>query len=397
MRTLVLLLAVVTFPSNPINAEERDKKQPIPFSGYYQVLGDEFSFTGATLVVQNGKVIAEEFYGNASENVAIDENTIFEIASVTKPFTATAVMILAEDGKLSIDDPIRKWLPEVPESCESIKVRHLLNHTSGIPGTNAKGGGEDFDRAANQFFLGGPRHEPGTHYSYWNQGYAVLSEVIARASGKSYTDFIRERIFRTCEMSATCFTGDDAPEGTKVAVGFSMKGASRKATEHPYGSYGFQYRGMGGIVTNPRDLSKFVSALQNGTLISKPLLDQMWTESVGGYGLGWKIQDDEKELMIKHGGKVRGFLASLAIFPDVNGYAITLSNSDFGNGIYKLHFATKNLLYEKDITAPTPPPRWHLTSTSSKSNSDLSVFNLENLDLNLQIRGEEGFQFDTRE
>ena len=123
---------------------------------------------------------------------------------------------LVQQGKLSLDDSISQHLPDVPEDCRLITVRHLLQHTSGIPGTNSAGGGDDIRKVLPLFLRGGPRHPPGTHWEYWNQGYALLSEIIANASGKDYTTYCKQELFEPAGLLATRFTGDAAPEGATV-------------------------------------------------------------------------------------------------------------------------------------------------------------------------------------
>jgi CubicO group peptidase (beta-lactamase class C family) len=183
-------------------------------------------FTGAVLAADKGKVIAAVAVGKVGAK-PLEVTSLFELASCTKPFTAVAVMKLAEQGKLKLDDSIADHLPGIPENCRAITVRHLLQHTSGIPGTNTNGAGTDLAVVLPTFLEGGPQATPGERHEYWNQGYALLSEVIARASGQSYTAYCREAIFKPCKMESTRFTGERAPPKISVAIGRSTRGASR--------------------------------------------------------------------------------------------------------------------------------------------------------------------------
>jgi CubicO group peptidase (beta-lactamase class C family) len=288
----------------------------------------EGGFTGAVLAAEKGKVIAAVAVGDV-DGKPFDPSTLFEIASCTKSITAVAVLKLAEEGKLSLDDPISKHLPGVPENCQEITIRHLLQHTSGIPGGNYKGAGTDLATVLPTFLAGGPRTTPGEKHEYWNQGYSLLSEVIARASGKPYTEYCREAIFTPCKMTSTCFTGDEAPKKVAVAVGKSTTGASRSALDHPYGEYGFQYRGMGGVVTNLIDLWRFDRALKSGKLLNAASLAQMTLPGPDDYALGWRVVElDETHTVHEHTGKVRGFLASVRRDPERDGCLIVLANND---------------------------------------------------------------------
>src|SRR5690606_9814662 len=195
------------------------------------------------------------------KTVRNDANTLFELASVTKQFTAAAILRLRMQGALQLDDPIAQHLPGVPDDCSRITIRHLLQPTSGIPATNDRGYGDDLGALLSLFLEGGPRHPPGTRFEYWNQGYALLAGIVQRTSGAAFTDFCRRELFAPAGLRTACFTGDAPPDGVSVAVGRSPRGAPRSALEHPYGSYGYQYLGMGGAVANVWDLWRWDRAL----------------------------------------------------------------------------------------------------------------------------------------
>jgi len=292
---------------------------------------ESVGFSGAVLAAKDGAVLAAVGVGSADleGTTPITPATLFEIASVTKPFTALAVMQLAQDGRLSLDDPIGKHLPGIPDACAAISIRHLLQHTSGIPGANSQGGGDDLAIVLPMFLKGGPQHEPGTHWEYWNQGYALLSEIIAAASGESYTDYCRRAIFEPASMNISRFTGDSAPDAAVVAVGRSKMGPPRSALEHPYGSYGFQYRGMGGLVTNVWDLWRWDRALHGNELLADESKEEMFKAGLGDYGLGWFIRTDRSGRIVQsHGGAVRGFVCEVRRYPQQDAALFVLCNRD---------------------------------------------------------------------
>ncbi|TVQ57238.1 MAG: class A beta-lactamase-related serine hydrolase [Phycisphaerales bacterium] len=291
---------------------------------------EERGFSGSIIAAKDSRVVAalSAGYADLERTTPNTPATLFEIASATKPLTATAVIRLAQDGRIELDDPIRIHLPAVPRDCFDITIEHLLNHTSGIPGSNSQGGGNDFNAVLPVFLRGGPQHEPGTHFEYWNQGYAILTEVIHRASGTSYTEDARSNIFEPAGMTLTRFTGDDAPEGAIVAVGRCSLGPARSALDHPYGSYGFQYRGMGGIVTNVWDLWQFDRALREHTIINADLTKRMFTPGPGNYGLGWRIAKSSGRTVHSHTGRVRGFNADMRRYADEDAFIAVLANSD---------------------------------------------------------------------
>ena len=303
---------------------------------YVDLIHKRLGFSGVVLAARDGKVVATIPRGTTVQpgTKPLTGSTLFEIASSTKMFTAIAVLQLAEAKKLSLDDSIADHLPNVPDNCRKITIRHLLSHTSGIPGTNTIGAGDDIEKVLPTFLSGGPQHPPGTHYEYWNQGYSLLSEIIARASGQTYSQCLRDNIFSRCGMTLSRFTGDDVPDGASVAMGKSSRGASRSALEHPYGSYGFQYRGMGGLVTNVQELWQWDRAMHNNQLINEQLLKEMTTagpnkHGLSGHGLGCLIaKDPSGKASHQHSGGVRGFLADVRRYPSIDGAIFILSNSD---------------------------------------------------------------------
>ena len=318
---------------------------------YVDLVHERLGFSGVVLAGRDGKVVAAVPRGYADERGTkpLTYTTLFEIASCTKTFTAIAVLQLVKSGRLSLDDSIADHLPSVPENCKAITIRHLLSHTSGIPGTNTTGSGDQIEKVIPTFLSGGPKHRPGTHYEYWNQGYSLLSEIIARASGLEYTQYIRDNIFTPCKMPASRFTGDDVPAGAIVAVGKSSRGASRSALEHPYGSYGFQYRGMGGLVTNVKDLWKWDRAMHSNQLLNESLVIEMTTPGKNGQGLGCTISKDPSgKASHQHTGSVRGFLADVRRYPSIDGAVFILSNSEeslpfglIGSGVEQILFGEK--------------------------------------------------------
>lgn len=298
---------------------------------FVNVAHKKMGFYGAVLAAKNGKIVAATAVGKLDENRSepLETTSLFEIASCTKIFTAMAILRLQEAGKLKLDDPISEHLPGVPENCNGITIRHLLQHTSGIPGTNTHGSGENLSEVLPTFLEGGPRHSPGTHWEYWNQGYSLLSEIISRVSGKPYDEYCRDEIFVPCQMTKSRFTGQKPPANVTVATGHSSRGVSRSALDHPYGSYGFQYRGMGGLVTNLANLWKWDRAIAGGRLLNSDSIKEMTSPGLGDYGLGWFIAAtaDGKQVL-RHGGSVRGFLAEIRRYPSEDGCLIVLSNRD---------------------------------------------------------------------
>lgn len=291
-------------------------------------------FSGSALVATRGEILLAAGFGFADfdANRANDGDTLYEIASITKPFTATAVVKLAAQGKLLLDDSIAAHLPGVPESSRAVTLRHLLSHTSGVPRGNAAGRGEDLAKAVAEYLGAGPKRTPGTQYEYWNGGYALLAGVIERGSGVSYTQFLEREIFGPAGMTSSGFTGDADLDPERDSWGISAQGKPRRASEHPYGSYGYQYRGMGGLVTSVRDLHRFDRALAAGTILTAEHQRELFTPQRDGYALGWRIdRAPNGTARQSHGGGVRAFVSEFRRYPEADACIAVLCNRDDRN------------------------------------------------------------------
>lgn len=316
-------------------------------------------FSGAVLAARDGKVVAAVAVGCAdlAGERPITPATLFEIASTTKQFTACAVMVLVEEGKIDLDASIAKYLPGIPEDCVPIAVKHLLHNTSGIPGTNSTGGGDDVTRVIPLFLAGGPRHPPGEHYEYWNQGWALLSEIIARASKKPYVAFCKERLFAPAGMKASCFTGDAAPPGAIAAVGRSGRGQPRSALDHPYGMYGLQYRGMGGAVTSVWDLWRWDRALKGAKILSDRAKAEMFRPGLENYAMGWFVAKNKAGRLVQsHTGGVRGFCSDFRRYPGQDGCLFVLCNDDRVRVTTVAQAAEEALFGDDPTIDPFPAP-----------------------------------------
>jgi CubicO group peptidase (beta-lactamase class C family) len=184
-----------------------------PVDAYVQAQMRARNIPGLSLaVVRRGKVVKAAGYGmaNVELSVAATQHTVYELASMTKPFTALAIMLLLHDGKLSLDDPVVRYVVELPHAWRSVTIRHLLTHTSGIPNHTdlpviVNDESRDYTRAEMLAFLAAVPVEfpPGKRWAYNNSGYFLLGLVIEKAAGQSYEQFLSERIFQPLQMTAT--------------------------------------------------------------------------------------------------------------------------------------------------------------------------------------------------
>ncbi|MSR61565.1 MAG: class A beta-lactamase-related serine hydrolase [Planctomycetes bacterium] len=313
-------------------------------------------WSGAALVAQGGEVRLAKGYGFADfeSKRANTERTLFEIASLTKSFTAVAVAKLAQVGRLELDEPLGAHLPSVPKHSRALTVRQLLGHTSGIPRANARGRGDDLALAVSDYLGAGPQEKPGTRFEYWNGGYALLAGVIERASERGYTQYLEEELFAPAGMSDTGFTGDADLDAARAALGSSSDGRARSALEHPYGDYGYQYRGMGGIVTTVLDLAKWDRALAKNAVLDAAHTQELFTPGLGGYALGWYVgKAFDGTPRQSHGGSVRGFVSDFRRLPAHDACIAVLANGDDAK-VWELGDDLECLLLGRSLEHPAP-------------------------------------------
>ena len=295
---------------------------------------EAFGWSGTVHIQRGKKVLLNRGFGLADDESgrACEPDTRFEIASVTKPIVAAAILALVEANKVHLDVPISAYLPGVPEHSKGITVRHLLVHSSGMTRSGPSGHGTDLEAAVAKYLSEPPATDPGDAFQYWNGGYALLAGIIEEQSGKSFEDYLRSRVFKKAGMRSAGFTGDELPE-KEQARGYQPGAADRWASDHPYGSYGWQYKGMGGIVTGAEGLAKFMHAYAAGKIIDRDLV----LEAIKPAGkqhrlhnrcLGWEVNWDfpSRSYRIEHGGSVRGFQSSATFVLGTNLSIVLLSN-----------------------------------------------------------------------
>lgn len=297
---------------------------------------------GATvIVVKDGKPVLRKAYGMAdtAKGVKMTPEMAMRLGSITKQFTAAAILLLQEEGKLSVDDDITKHLPDYPGKGKKITIEHLLTHTSGIPSYTGKSGyvqtmAQDMTVAQMiDSFKNDPlEFEPGSRYRYNNSGYFLLGAIIEKISGQSYAGFLEQRIFKPLGMHDTYYEGlgnSKAPVAAGHSRGEKGFGPARPLSmTQPYAA--------GALVSTVDDLARWDAAIGAGRLL-KPaswqrafmpyrLSDGKATE----YGYGWDIDKLQGETAIGHGGAINGFATYALRFPDQKAYVVVLANSDSG-------------------------------------------------------------------
>lgn len=316
---------------------------------------ESFGFSGSVLVARGGKVLLAEGFGLADRDKQVENTpaTCFEIASATKSFTAVAVLQLAQQGKLALDDSIAEHLPGVPKQMADITIRHLLNHTSGMPRSATGGRGDDLATAVAGYFSVPRTRKPGAEYEYWNGGYALLAGIVERASGVTYMEWCHAHIFEPAGMKSSGFTGDERFATAPMAIGYEADAKPRRADEHPYTSYGWHYRGMGGIVTTVEDMYGFDRALRGDALLGKRWRAELLKPALEKYACGFAVID-EPQRKIGHGGDVRGFHVQFQFFPADDAAIVVLCNVG-GVPAWAVAENLQALLFGNPLRYPAPP------------------------------------------
>lgn len=316
-------------------------------------------YDGAVLVAQQGKILYRGAFGLADESSkrAFTIDTPSCLASLSKPFTATAIMMLAEKGRLSYDDPIGRYLPELPKALGAATVRQILNHTSGIPDYSSDLNAERPGMSAKDVLnvlrtVDKPIFAPGEKYEYSNSGYVLLGLVVEKLSGKPFLEFLQEQIFRLLGMKTTFALPPGRSKPDTVANGYGDFGGLSNANSYVGGD--------GGLYSTIDDLYKFDQALYGEKLMKQQTLKEAFTQGkvrtgTTTYGLGWNITFDSAGMHVWHTGNTAGYRAYMERVPDSRITIIMLTNHgntkriDISQAIQKILAGQSYMLPKRSI------------------------------------------------
>lgn len=295
-------------------------------------------FSGVVLVAQEGQVLLSKGYNFANWEFKLPNSptTHYRLASITKIFTALAIMQLQERGQLNIDDPICQYLEDCPAAWQAITIRQLLDHTSGIPDYTSQDNAREAARdpiTVNDLiasFSDLPLDfEPGTRSAYSNSGYVLLGAIIEKISHTNWFVYLGENIWQPSGMSETGYDYNKQVLSER-ASGYSIEGTV--FINAPYVDMSNTYA-AGGLYSTLQDLYHFSQALSSGMIVKPETLEEMMTpQTVAGepidYGLGLQIAEVDGRRMVGHVGGLPGFNNFLAYFPDDQAVIIVLGNID---------------------------------------------------------------------
>jgi len=285
----------------------------------------------SVMVIKDGQAVLTKSYGlaNVEKGVSVEPTTNFRLASVTKQFTATAVLMLVDRGDLTLDDSIREYFPGFPDFADAITIRHMLQHTSGI---------EDYEPIYGDLFpqqvtdsgvveiisaTDGAIFAPGSEYSYSNSAYAILAVLVEKLSGKTFPEFLHDSIFVPLGMSNTVAYRDGETTVTNRSYGYTV---SEDGVEFSDQSAWSAVLGDGGVYSSVVDLFKWDQALYENGLISADLRQQSWAPSLEDYGFGFRIDEYNGHKRYHHSGSTSGFRNFMQQFPDDRLTVIVLTN-----------------------------------------------------------------------
>jgi len=286
-------------------------------------------------VVQDGKVVKAQGYGlaNVELNVAATPETIYQSGSIGKQFTATLAMMLIEEGKMGLEDPVSKYIPDAPAIWKDITLHRLLTHTSGISnGLYAKMDmRKDYteDELIQQIAAQPLDFQPGEKWHYSNPGYVTLGILIHKATGKFYGDLLREKIFAPLGMT-TARIIDEADIIPNRAAGYRLVDGKLKNQE--WVSPTLNTTADGAIYMTVLDMAKWDAALYSEKLLKRASLDLMWTPvklndgKTENYGFGWQIDEYHGHRLIHHGGAWQGFTTQISRYVDDKLTVIVMTN-----------------------------------------------------------------------
>ncbi len=327
LRTAVMLLAAMLASMRVCGAQlpsiesiDRDLQRK----------GDAGQFSGSVLIAKGGRVLLNKGYGRATYPAGATNTgaTRFRIGSLTKQFTAAAILELRDEGTLSLDDLVCRYVEPCPEAWGMVKLSHLLSHTSGIPSYTAIPEYNDIKAhavtTAELLALVQPlplRFAPGSAFDYGDSGYAILGAVIERVSGRPYPEFLKAKILDPLEMADSACA--DLPASSASAQGYLSAADGLRPAPAVDASAAFS---SGGMYSTTRDLLRWARGLMNGRVLSQRSRQEMFASGLEDFGFGWIVPKNTTPVTYLHLGALAGFESAIFVFPDLRVTAIVRSN-----------------------------------------------------------------------
>lgn len=364
----------------------------------------QYKFNGSVLVAKGGKVILEKGYGyrNAKDSLLNDGQTIFQIGSITKQFTATVILKLQEQKKLSVKDKLSKYYPDFPKG-DSITIEHLLTHTSGIFNYTNDGKFMSMDaiKPANEekilaLFKSKPLDfSPGTKWSYSNSGYSLLGYIIQKVTKKPYEQVVREFIFHPLQMIHSGFDFTHLTDKNRATGYFTYSEKVKAPSTIVDSSVAFS---AGAIYTTVEDLYKWHKGMQQNKIINAASTKSAYTPFLNNYGYGLGIDSMYGKRIIAHGGGIFGFNTNIARIVEDDICIVLLNNTgnpflgEINNNILaELYGKPYELPMEKKVVKVDPAKLTAYVGEYELAPTFIITVTLENDELKAQPTGQPKF------
>jgi len=320
-------------------------------------------FNGNVLIAEKGKIVYHKSFGFAElkDTIPLGKNTAFSLASITKPFVATGIMILKEQYKLEYSDELKKYFPKLPEFLHSITIKNLLQHTSGL----ARGHFKIDDRLRNEALLerliktDSLNYKTGSRVKYSNSAYILLAMIIEKVSNQTFGQFMEKEIFQPLGMTRTFLFDREAQQYKDIAIGYDGFG---KKSDYDLITYG-----SAGLYSTAEDLFRWSQALSTNKIVTQKTIAEAFHPSqsskgelldlpIGGinvrYGYGFFIFKDELEGIVGHSGAFGGFYNMFMKDINLDREVIILTNNGRLFSIFDLSATVQNILYDRPYQLP---------------------------------------------
>jgi CubicO group peptidase (beta-lactamase class C family) len=334
VKTMFVLIALVSVVANAEDSRA-DKVTTL-----FEHLNVGMQPGAAVMVIKDGGIVYSGGFGyaNIEENMPIDANSTFRLGSVAKQFTAMAIMVLADEGKLDYDDPVIQYIPELYKY-PGVTIRHLLTHTSGVPDyydtfDTSEGMPANADMPAVLAAMDGPMSAPGEMYAYSNPAYEMLPLVVEKVSGQSFSDFMKRKVFGPAGMDDSLIYDRTEPEIANRVYGYEPTADAFRLNDYHALNY---LDGSGGMYATLQDFLAWDTALYGDDLVSDATLKKGFTRHTLNngdeidYGFGWRLDQYCGHRRIAHNGSWVGFRTGIARFPDEKLTIVVLTNRTDGN------------------------------------------------------------------
>ena len=352
-------------------------------------------FWGAVVVARDGEVLLAKGYGSADYGARPNTaDSLFEIASASKQFTAAGVLRLHMQGKLDVDDSITEFFEDVPDDKRAITVHQLLTHTSGIspniglPYASTATRDEFLEAVLSEPLAS----EPGETFAYCNVGYALLAALIEVVSGQSFESYMEEAVFSPAGLKDTGFIGDATLDASRATTRLSSGPASMKDATAINWHWSWGYRGMGGVVTTVHDLAAWHRALRGDEVLDAAAKEIFYEPVLGSYACGWQVgTSDRGTKFVAHGGRVEGYGCQFVRYLDEDVVIAILSNGK--SDVLAVQRAIEDVLFPKPmVTVTIDVTRFELNEYSALQTSSPAWIGRRNggmLELRL-VHGDDG-------